>query len=61
MCQALDKDASSVRLFASKGIEFFCAQSYSKNLGLYAERVGWGPGAYTLTSQLNLSRFGALY
>ena len=23
-----------------EGLEFFCAQSYSKNLGLYAERVG---------------------
>ena len=37
---SLEEDAASVRLFAKKGIEFFCAQSYSKNLGLYAERVG---------------------
>ena len=37
---SLTEDAASVRLFAEKGIEFFCAQSYSKNLGLYAERVG---------------------
>lgn len=37
---SLEEDASSVRLFAERGIEFFCAQSYSKNLGLYAERVG---------------------
>ena len=29
-----------MRLFAERGIEFFCAQSYSKNLGLYGERVG---------------------
>lgn len=36
----LEEDAASVRLFAERGIEFFCAQSYSKNLGLYAERVG---------------------
>lgn len=36
----LNEDAASVRLFAEKGIELFCAQSYSKNLGLYAERVG---------------------
>eukprot|EP00740_Mantoniella_antarctica_P012535 CAMPEP_0181376626 /NCGR_PEP_ID=MMETSP1106-20121128/17413_1 /TAXON_ID=81844 /ORGANISM="Mantoniella antarctica, Strain SL-175" /LENGTH=446 /DNA_ID=CAMNT_0023495205 /DNA_START=41 /DNA_END=1381 /DNA_ORIENTATION=+ len=36
----LEEDAASVRLFADRGIEFFCAQSYSKNLGLYAERVG---------------------
>jgi aspartate aminotransferase len=37
---SLEEDASSVRMFADRGIEFFCAQSYSKNLGLYAERVG---------------------
>ena len=36
----LETDAASVRLFAERGIEFFCAQSYSKNLGLYAERIG---------------------
>ncbi|KAL8479095.1 hypothetical protein ACS0TY_030839 [Phlomoides rotata] len=37
---SLDKDASSVRLFAARGMEFLVAQSYSKNLGLYAERIG---------------------
>ncbi|KAI3891428.1 hypothetical protein MKX03_020710 [Papaver bracteatum] len=37
---SLDQDASSVRLFAARGMEVFVAQSYSKNLGLYAERVG---------------------
>ncbi|KAL0872808.1 hypothetical protein Bca101_022513 [Brassica carinata] len=37
---SLDEDASSVRLFAERGMEFFVAQSYSKNLGLYAERIG---------------------
>ena len=36
----LDKDASSVRLFVARGMEVFVAQSYSKNLGLYAERIG---------------------
>ncbi|CAA7398024.1 unnamed protein product [Spirodela intermedia] len=36
----LDTDASSVRLFVSRGLELLVAQSYSKNLGLYAERVG---------------------
>ena len=36
----LEEDAAAVRLFAERGIEFFCAQSYSKNLGLYGERVG---------------------
>lgn len=37
---SLDADASSVRLFATRGMEFLVAQSYSKNLGLYAERIG---------------------
>ncbi|KAL9243089.1 hypothetical protein vseg_017019 [Gypsophila vaccaria] len=36
----LDKDASSVKMFAARGIEFIVAQSYSKNLGLYSERTG---------------------
>eukprot|EP01018_Ginkgo_biloba_P039620 Gb_17243 [translate_table: standard] len=37
---SLDEDASSVRLFVARGMEIFVAQSYSKNLGLYAERIG---------------------
>ncbi|XP_010665799.1 aspartate aminotransferase, chloroplastic [Beta vulgaris subsp. vulgaris] len=37
---SLDEDASSMRLFASRGMELLVAQSYSKNLGLYAERIG---------------------
>jgi aspartate aminotransferase len=37
---SLDTDASSVRLFAARGMELLVAQSYSKNLGLYAERIG---------------------
>eukprot|EP00249_Psilotum_nudum_P015386 c25299_g1_i1 orf=1145-2683(-) len=37
---SLDDDASAVRMFASRGMEFFVAQSYSKNMGLYAERIG---------------------
>ncbi|CAN7082039.1 unnamed protein product [Brassica oleracea var. botrytis] len=37
---SLDEDATSVRLYAERGMEFFVAQSYSKNLGLYAERIG---------------------
>ena len=37
---SLDDDASSVRRFVARGMEVFVAQSYSKNLGLYAERVG---------------------
>ncbi|GKC17347.1 aspartate aminotransferase, chloroplastic, partial [Tanacetum coccineum] len=37
---SIDEDASSVRLSVARGMELSCAQSYSKNLGLYAERVG---------------------
>eukprot|EP00928_Gymnodinium_smaydae_P079722 TRINITY_DN63582_c0_g1_i1.p1 TRINITY_DN63582_c0_g1~~TRINITY_DN63582_c0_g1_i1.p1 ORF type:complete len:415 (+),score=84.82 TRINITY_DN63582_c0_g1_i1:71-1315(+) len=36
----LEKDAFSIRLFASMGFELFVAQSFSKNMGLYGERVG---------------------
>ncbi|KAF8302364.1 putative aspartate aminotransferase [Trypanosoma cruzi] len=37
---SLDNDAYSIRLFARQGMEMLLAQSYSKNMGLYAERVG---------------------
>ncbi|KAK9805264.1 hypothetical protein WJX72_009822 [[Myrmecia] bisecta] len=37
---SLDEDAYAPRYFASRGIEIMIAQSYSKNLGLYGERVG---------------------
>ncbi|XP_049592159.1 aspartate aminotransferase, cytoplasmic [Syngnathus scovelli] len=37
---SLDKDAWAVRFFVSMGFEIFCAQSFSKNFGLYNERVG---------------------
>ncbi|CAL9764745.1 unnamed protein product [Musa acuminata subsp. burmannicoides] len=37
---SLDADAYSVRLFVKRGFELLVAQSYSKNLGLYAERIG---------------------
>ena len=37
---SLDEDASSVRSFVSRGLEVLIAQSYSKNLGLYAEMIG---------------------
>ncbi|XP_059928818.1 aspartate aminotransferase, cytoplasmic [Gadus macrocephalus] len=36
----LDKDAWAIRYFVSMGFEMFCAQSFSKNFGLYNERVG---------------------
>lgn len=36
----LDKDAFAPRLFVKSGLEVMVAQSYSKNLGLYGERVG---------------------
>lgn len=37
---SLVEDAYAPRYFESRGMEFMVAQSYSKNLGLYAERVG---------------------
>jgi aspartate aminotransferase len=37
---SLDKDAYAPRYFESRGMELLVAQSYSKNLGLYGERVG---------------------
>lgn len=36
----LDQDAAPIRLFASQDIEMMIAYSYSKNMGLYAERTG---------------------
>ncbi|KAI6657540.1 Aspartate aminotransferase, cytoplasmic-like [Oopsacas minuta] len=36
----LDKDAWAVRYFIEQGLNLFIAQSYSKNFGLYNERVG---------------------
>lgn len=37
----LDKDAFSVRYFAhDRGMELMVTQSYSKNFGLYGERIG---------------------
>uniref|UniRef100_UPI00398EFBAE aspartate aminotransferase, cytoplasmic n=1 Tax=Pristiophorus japonicus TaxID=55135 RepID=UPI00398EFBAE len=36
----LEKDAWAVRYFVCQDFELFCAQSFSKNFGLYNERVG---------------------
>jgi len=36
----LDRDAWAVRMFASRGMPVMAAQSFSKNFGLYGERVG---------------------
>jgi len=36
----LDKDAFPIRMFVNKGLEFFVAQSFAKNFGLYGERIG---------------------
>jgi len=36
----LDADAFAVRMFEEAGLEFWVAQSYSKNFGLYGERIG---------------------
>ncbi|KAK2783495.1 hypothetical protein FQN52_009615 [Onygenales sp. PD_12] len=36
----LDNDAWAIREFASRGVEMCVAQSFSKNLGLYGQRIG---------------------
>jgi aspartate/tyrosine/aromatic aminotransferase len=36
----LEEDAKAIRLFAEEGHEMVVANSFSKNFGLYAERVG---------------------
>jgi len=37
----LAKDGFAQRLLASEGMEFFVAQSFAKNFGLYGERIGY--------------------
>eukprot|EP01050_Picozoa_sp_SAG11_P001405 SAG11_NODE_61_length_19011_cov_49.624048_4_plen_89_part_00 len=39
-CIVYVQDAYAVRYFESQGIEMMIAQSYSKNFGLYGERIG---------------------
>ena len=36
----INEDAYAVRLFANEGIDMALCQSFSKNLGLYGERIG---------------------
>lgn len=36
----LEQDSKTVRYFAQRGFELFCAQSFAKNFGLYSERAG---------------------
>ena len=36
----VDEDAYAVRLFANEGLDMVLCQSFSKNLGLYGERIG---------------------
>jgi aspartate aminotransferase len=50
---SLDTDAWSVRYFVERGFELYCAQSFSKNFGLYNERAG------NLTVVLNSSKMVA--
>jgi len=37
----LAKDGFAQRLFAESGLEYFIAQSFAKNFGLYGERIGY--------------------
>lgn len=37
----LEKDNYATKLFTDQGMEFFVAQSFAKNFGLYGERIGY--------------------
>merc|ERR1712050_331791 len=37
----LEKDGLSMKLFEASGAEYFVAQSFAKNFGLYGERIGY--------------------
>jgi aspartate aminotransferase len=37
----LKKDGASITMFEEAGVEFFVAQSFAKNFGLYGERIGY--------------------
>lgn len=39
--EGIDEDAQAVRYFANEGHEMLVAYSYSKNFGLYGERIGF--------------------
>ncbi|KAJ3094493.1 Aspartate aminotransferase, cytoplasmic [Physocladia obscura] len=43
----LDKDAWAVRYFVGQGFDLLCAQSFSKNFGLYSERAGCLTGVFS--------------
>jgi len=49
-----DRDAFAARLFAEDGHEFMITQSFSKNMGLYGERVG--ALTYVLSDKDDLQR-----
>jgi len=38
---SLEKDGFAQRLFEDSGLEYFLAQSFAKNFGLYGERIGY--------------------
>jgi len=38
---SLEKDGFSLTLFEQSGLEYFVAQSFAKNFGLYGERIGY--------------------
>ena len=37
----LMKDGAAMTLFEDSGLEYFIAQSFAKNFGLYGERIGY--------------------
>merc|ERR1711935_81331 len=57
----LMKDGAAMRMFEESGLEYFVAQSFAKNFGLYGERIGYihvkcksQEGAGAVLSQLKI-------
>ncbi|KAF1408498.1 Aspartate aminotransferase, cytoplasmic, partial [Spheniscus magellanicus] len=55
---SLDKDAWAVRYFVSEGFELFCAQSFSKNFGLYSECLAVSWPSSIIPRQMGLACWG---
>ena len=56
LAEGIEKDAAAVRMLAASGSEVLIANSFSKNFGLYCERVG----AMTVTARIAIARYTML-
>lgn len=57
--RGLEEDAWAIRYFAEQGHEMFVAASYSKNFGLYGERIG-SLSVITKNEQLSQNTFSVV-